>query len=411
MPAICLYFQVHQPWRLRHFSVFDIGQSGPPAYFDDAKNAAIVQRVAAKCYAPVNRLLLDLLRRHKGKFTCAFSVTGTALDQIAHYAPHVLKSFDALAATGSVEFLCETDNHSLSALYSWDEFDQEVLLHKQRITTLCGTAPTVFRNTELIYRDDLGQRVEQLGFTGILTDGVPRILQGRSPGFAYRAVNTKQLVVLTKNPELSDDIAFRFSDRNWKEWPLTAGKFAAWVRALEGKADTINLFMDYETFGEHQWSPTGVLEFLSALPEEVLKYPENRFARPSDLVRDLTPQGEYRVPEWISWADIDRDLTAWLGNALQLEAARSIYDLESAVKAKNDPVLLTTWRRLLTSDHFYYMCLKWFADGDVHKYFSPYESPYDGYIYFMNAVADLRARLGMDLPVGLRPRAPLVSET
>ena len=409
MPAVCLYFQVHQPWRLRHYSVFDIGQKtgGPPDYFDEARNAAIVQRVAAKCYAPVNRLLLDLLHRHKGKFKVAFSVTGTALDQLAQHAPHILKSFDALAATGNVEFLCETDYHSLSALYSWDEFDQQVALHKKRMKALCGSEPTVFRNTELIYRDDLAQRVEQLGFKGILTDGVPRILQGRSPGYAYRAAGTKQLVVLTKNPELSDDIAFRFSDRNWKEWPLTAPKFASWVRALEGKADTINLFMDYETFGEHQWSPTGVLEFLSAMPEEVLKYPENRFASPSELVRDLKPQGEYCVSEWISWADVDRDLTAWLGNALQTEAAKSIYDLEGAVKASGDATLLTTWRRLLTSDHLYYMCLKWFADGDVHKYFSPYESPYDAYIYFMNAVADLRARLGLDLPVGLNPRALL----
>lgn len=406
MPAVCLYFQVHQPWRLRHYSVFDIGQgaSGPPAYFDEQKNAAIVQRVAAKCYAPVNRLLLDLLHRYRGRFKVAFSVTGTALDQLKLHAPHTLKSFDALAETGNVEFLCETDNHSLAALYSWDEFDAEVALHKARITALCGVAPTVFRNTELIYRDDLAQRVEQLGFTGIITDGVPRILQGRSPGHAYRAAGTRGLTVLTKNPELSDDIAFRFSDRNWKEWPLTAGKFAAWVRALEGSADTINLFMDYETFGEHQWSPTGVLDFLAALPEEVLRYPENRFATPRELVRDLSPKGEYRCPEWISWADVDRDLTAWLGNPLQLEAVRSVYDLEAAVKASKDAALLSTWRRLLTSDHFYYMCLKWFADGDVHKYFSPYESPYDAYIYYMNTIADLRARLGMDLPVGLSPR-------
>jgi alpha-amylase len=307
-----------------------------------------------------------------------------------------------------VEFLAETDNHSLSALYSWEEFDAEVALHRKRITALCGTEPTVFRNTELIYRDDLAAHVEQLGFKGILTDGVPRVLQGRSPGFAYRAKGTEKVVVLTKNPELSDDIAFRFSDRNWKEWPLTASKFATWVRALHGKADTVNLFMDYETFGEHQWSPTGVLDFLSALPEEMLKYPENRFATPRELVRDLQPQGEISSPEWISWADVDRDLTAWLGNSLQLEAARSVYDLEPAVRATTDQTLVTTWRRLLTSDHFYYMCLKWFADGDVHKYFSPYESPYDAYIYFMNAIADLRARLGLDLPAGLKPRLPSV---
>jgi alpha-amylase len=409
MPAICFYFQVHQPYRLRPYSFFDIGEPGPARYFDEGRNAEIVKRVAAKCYVPVNRLLLNLIHRHEGRFSVAFSITGTALDQIARYTPQVLASFDALAETGHVEFLAETDNHSLSALYSWSEFEAEVAAHRSRITSRFGRAPVVFRNTELIYSDALAPHVERLGFAGVLCDGVPRILGGRTPGRLFRAAGTERLVVLTKYPQLSDDIAFRFSDRNWKEWPLTAPKFASWVRALEGNFETVNLFMDYETFGEHQWSPTGVLEFLSALPEAVLRYPENRFATPGELVRSLAPVGELSSPDWISWADVDRDLTAWVGNDLQKEAARAIYELQEPVLARGDEQLITTWRRLLTSDHFYYMCLKWFADGDVHKYFSPYQSPYDAYIYYMNVVNDLRWRLGLDHRIGRhRSAAPAV---
>ena len=409
MPAVCFYFEVHQPFRLRPFTIFDIGSGPTPVYFDDAKNAEIVRRVAAKCYIPVNRVLLHEIHRHEGRFRVAFSVTGTALDQLASHAPHVLESFDALAATGAVEFLCETDNHSLAALYSWDEFDAVVASHRARIRALSGREPTVFRNTELIYSDQLAKRVEALGFQGVLADGVPRILDGRSPGFAYRPAGAGGLVTLTKNPELSDDIAFRFSDRNWKDWPLTAPKFAAWIRALEGHAQTVNLFMDYETFGEHHWAPTGILEFLSALPQEILRYPENSFATPGELVQRLEPRGEFHSPGWISWADVDRDLSAWLGNHLQQDAARTIYDLREPVLKSGDATLLTTWRRLLTSDHFYYMSLKAFGDGEVHRYFSPYGSPYDAYIYFMNVASDFRFRLGLDRKAGPRaigPRTP-----
>lgn len=405
MPAVCFYFQVHQPYRLRHFTIFDIGKSDSPTYFDDEKNATIVQRVAAKCYLPVNRVLLHEIHRQAGRFKVAFSVTGTALDQLAEHAPHVLESFDQLAATGAVEFLGETDNHSLAALYSWDEFDAAVAAHRERIRALAGRAPSVFRNTELIYSDELARRVEAAGFAGVLADGVPRVLQGRSPGHAYRAPGCKTLTTLTKNPQLSDDIAFRFSARDWKEWPLTAPKFASWVRALEGSAETINLFMDYETFGEHHWAPSGILEFLSALPEAILEYPENRFACPSDLVAELTPRGELSCPEWTSWADVDRDLSAWLGNHLQQDAARVVYELRGPVLETGDAGLIRTWRRLLTSDHFYYMSLKAFGDGEVHRYFSPYRSPYDAYIYYMNVVSDLRWRLGLDRKVGARRKS------
>jgi alpha-amylase len=400
MPAVCFYFQVHQPFRLRPFTIFDVGAGERPAYFDDAKNAEIIKRVAEKCYRPTNRLLHELIDRHAGRFSVTFSLTGTVLDQLAAHAPDVLESFRALAATGHVELLCETDNHSLSAVLDWNEFALEVAAHKQRIAALFGAAPMIFRNTELIYNDELARRVEQLGFSGILIDGVPRVLAGRSPGHLYTAAGTDRLAVLPKNSQLSDDIAFRFSSRAWSEWPLTAPKFAAWVRALEGSVETVNLFLDYETFGEHQWESTGIFDFLAALPGEILRYPENRFVTPSTLVRELPPRGTLQTTDWISWADIDRDLTAWLGNSLQREAARQVYELRDAVQASGDADLLQAWQRLLTSDHFYYMCLKWFADGDVHKYFSPYGSPYDAYIYYINVLQDIRVRCGIERVAG-----------
>jgi alpha-amylase len=404
--AVCFYFQVHQPYRLRPFSIFDVGVGDEPRWFDDEKNAALLGRVAAKCYIPTNRLLLELIDRFEGRFKVAFSVTGTALDQLAQRTPHVVRSFEALAATGAVEFLCETDNHSLSALHHAVEFDEEVAAHRARITALTGRAPTVFRNTELIYNDWLAQHVEQLGFTGILADGVPRVLGGRSPGHLYAAAGAGAIKVLTKHAQLSDDIAFRFSNRGWSEWPLTAPKFASWLRALDGSEETVNLFLDYETFGEHQWASTGIFDFLRALPGEVLRHPELRFATPSELIAELPVRGVLSSPDWISWADVDRDLTAWLGNNLQTEAARAVYALREPVLAAGDPLLLQQWRRLLTSDHFYYMCLKWFADGDVHKYFSPYGSPYDAYIQYMHVLQDVRVRCGLESAAGRRTRAP-----
>jgi alpha-amylase len=400
MPAVCFYFQVHQPYRLRPFTVFDIGQPGPPAYFDEARNAAIIERVAAKCYLPVNAILLELIRRHHGRFRVAFSVSGTTFDQLAEHVPAAIASFEELAATGCVEFLCETSHHSLAALFSWDEFRDQVLAQRERIRQFCGVEPTIFRNTELIYSDELAAHVAELGFAGILADGVPRILGGRTPGHLYSAAGHPELAVLCKHPSLSDDIAFRFSNRGWSEWPLTAPTYASWIRGLEGTEETVNLFMDYETFGEHQWKDSGILEFLDALPTALLRYPGNRFATPAELARTLPRRGEFSSADWISWADVDRDLTAWLGNSLQWDAGRSIYALRDAVLGSGDNALVRAWRRLLASDHLYYMCLKWAADGDVHKYFSPYESPYAAFINFMNVVSDLRLRCGLDEAAG-----------
>ncbi len=389
MASVCFYFQVHQPCRLRRYSVFDTDLD----YFDDAKNREISQKVARKCYLPANTLLLELLRKYDGRFRVAYSVTGVALEQFERFCPEVLDSFHQLNATGCVEFLAETYHHTLAFLYSRDEFAQQIDLHRRRIRDLFGQEPKVFRNTELIYSNDLAQFVSQLGFHTILCEGADHLLGYRSPNFLYRPPGCPETALLLKNYRLSDDIAFRFGNRDWVEWPLTAEKFARWVDQVNGNGYAVNLFLDYETLGEHQWEQTGIFDFLRHLPDAILQHPDNDFLTPSEVVERYEPSGEFDVPHVISWADTERDLSAWLGNAMQSNALHELYRLESDVKARGDADLLADWRRLQTSDHFYYMCTKYFEDGDVHKYFNPYESPYDSYINFMNVLDNLRARM------------------
>jgi len=389
MASVCFYFQVHQPIRLRHYTVFDNNSW----YFDDHKNAAICTKVANKCYLPANRLLLDLIKKYDGRFRIAYSLTGVLLEQLQQYSPEVLSTFDALAKTGCVEFLAETYYHSLSFLYSRDEFLEQVNKHMETIEHFFGQKPRVFRNTELIYNNDLAALIESTGkFDAIVSEGADHILGYRSPNFLYRPKGCSKLKLLLKNYALSDDIAFRFSDRNWSQWPLTADKFAQWVSATNGNGNVVNLFMDYETLGEHQWEDTGIFNFMRYLPHEILKHPDNDFKTPSEVVRSYEPVGIIDVPHLISWADIERDVSAWLGNAMQSNAACELYRLEKKVKNSNDKNLLTDWRKLQTSDHLYYMCTKYFADGDVHKYFNPYDSPYDSYINFMNILNNLGSR-------------------
>jgi len=387
--SVCFYFQVHQPFRLRRYSVFDTGAN----YFDDHKNAEICRKIARKCYLPANETILSLIKTTGGRFKVAYCLTGIILEQFERFAPEVLESFQNLAHTGCVEFLCETYYHSLAFLYSRQEFLEQVELHRRRIQELFGQTPRVFRNTELIYNNDLAHFMRGRGFDAILCEGADHILGYRSPAFLYRPPHCDDLVLLLKNYRLSDDIAFRFSNRDWEEWPLTAEKFARWVNQVNGHGQMVNLFMDYETLGEHQWAETGIFEFFHRLPREILKNPENDFRTPSELIAAYKPAGEYDVPHMISWADTERDLSAWLGNAMQSNALHELYRMEAEVKAKGDPDILADWRRLQSSDHFYYMCTKWFSDGDVHKYFNPYESPYDSYINFMNVLDNLRARL------------------
>ncbi len=389
MPSVCFYFQVHQPERLRHYSVFDSDSN----YFDDFKNAQICRKVASKCYLPANRLLLDLILRQEGKLRVAFSLTGVAIDQFNRYASEVIDSFHQLNETGCVEFLAETYYHSLSFLYSRDEFGEQVAMHRQQMRSMFGQDPKVFRNTELIYENALAHFVAQMGFRGVLCEGADRILGYRSPNYLYRPPQCPEISLLLKNYRLSDDIAFRFSNRDWPEWPLTAEKFAGWVNQINGNGCVVNLFLDYETLGEHQWAETGIFDFLRHLPEEVLRHPDNDFRTPGEAVAAYEPAGEFDVPHLISWADTERDLSAWLGNAMQSNALHELYRIEGQVKASGDPSILHDWRRLQISDHFYYMCTKYFADGDVHKYFNPYESPYDSYINFMNVLDNLRSRL------------------
>jgi alpha-amylase len=389
MASVCFYFQVHQPIRLRHYTVFDRDYQ----YFDEYKNAAVCRKVANKCYLPANRLLLELIRRHEGRFKVSYSITGTLLEQLRQYAPEVISTFDALAQTGCVEFLAETYYHSLSFLYSRDEFIEQVNKHVETIVSLFGQKPRVFRNTELIYNNDLAAFVESMGcFDAILTEGADHILGYRSPNYVYRPNGCSRLKLLLKNYSLSDDIAFRFSNRGWTEWPLTAEKYARWVNKVNGNGYVVNLFMDYETFGEHQWSDTGIFDFLRHLPGEILKHPDNSFKTPSEVVRCYEQVDTVDVPHLISWADTERDLSAWLGNAMQSNAIHELYRLEKKIKGSGDEQILSDWRKLQTSDHFYYMCTKYFADGDVHKYFNPYGSPYDSYINFMNVLDNLQSR-------------------
>jgi len=395
MASVCFYFQMHQPFRLRRYSVFDTGHD----YFDDAKNAEICRKVADKCYRPTTTLILDLVRRHEGRFRVSYSITGVLIDQLRQWAPDVIDLFVQLAQTGCCEFISETYYHSLSFLYSRDEFREQITKHRALMKDLFGAEPTTFRNTELIYNNDLARFISGLGdYHTILCEGVDGLLGYRSPTFLYQPPTAPDMTLLLKNYRLSDDVAFRFSNRGWEDWPLTAEKFAKWVNQINGNGFVCNLFMDYETFGEHQWEETGIFAFLDALPEKIFDVNpgHNDFLTPGQCGQKYKPEGEYDVPHMISWADTERDLSAWLGNAMQSNSLLELYRLEDAIKAKGDEELLSDWRKITTSDHFYYMCTKYFADGDVHKYFNPYESPYDSYINFMNVLDSIRSRAAGD---------------
>lgn len=393
MRSICFYFQVHQPFRLKKYRFFDIGNDH--SYYNDYENRTIMRKVAEKCYLPANQLMLDLVNEYGDNFKIAYSLSGTVIDQFELYAPDVLESFQKLFATGRVELLDETYSHSLSALRPEDVFDYQVNRHRRKVKELFGLQPKIFRNTELIYSDEIGEKVAKLGYEGMLTEGARHIMGWKSPNYLYcNAVNPK-LKLLLKNFKLSDDIAFRFSNQAWEEYPLTAEKYVSWLNAIDPNEEVVNLFMDYETFGEHQWKETGIFDFMRALPEKVFKYSDYQFHTPSEVVAKHNPVGVLNVPYPISWADEERDLTAWLGNELQNEAFENLYKLFERVKELDDPELWRDWLYLQTSDHFYYMCTKWFSDGDVHKYFNPYSSPYEAFINYMNILSDFRIRLGL----------------
>lgn len=391
MPSVCFYFQVHQPFRIKKYSFFDIGNDH--FYEDHETNVSVLNKVSEKCYLKTNRKMLELIDRHEGKFRISYSLSGTVIEQFERFRPDVLQSFIDLSATGCVEFLAETYYHSLSFLYSKHEFKNQIKKHGDKIEQYFGQKPKVFRNTELIYNNELASFIEQLGYKGIVCEGVDHLLNGRSPNFLYQPRGTNDIKVLLKNYKLSDDIAFRFSDKGWGEFPLTANKFNSWIHSIAGYGETINLFMDYETFGEHQWESTGIFNFLDHLPSEILKHPDFNFKTPSEVIASYPTRDIYDAHDFISWADMERDLSAWQSNSMQHEAMNRIYSLEKRVRDLKNPHILDVWEKLQTSDHFYYMCTKFFADGDVHKYFSPYDDPYTAYINFQNVIKDLRGRI------------------
>jgi alpha-amylase len=392
MRTICFYFQVHQPFRIKPYRFFDIGDDH--YYWDDYSNKSIIRKVAQKCYLPMNALLLDMVNHYNGKFKVSFSISGVCLDQFEAYAPDVLESFQRLVATGHVELLNETDAHALCSLASKTEFTRMVENHKAKIKRLFnGYEPKVFRNTELIYSDKIGAMVAEMGFEGVLTEGAKHILGWKSPNFVYQNAIDPELKILLKNFQLSDDIAFRFSNKTWSDYPLTTEKFVNWINAIPKEQEVLNLFMDYETFGEHQWAETGIFEFMKSLPDAVFRYTDFAFNTPTEVVRGAKPISKINVPVPISWADEERDLTAWLGNDLQNEAFSKLYELEAKVKKIDDPEIQRDWNYLQTSDHFYYMCTKFFSDGAVHSYFSHYETPYDAFINYMNVLSDFILRV------------------
>lgn len=389
--TICFYFQVHQPDRLRLYRFFDIGKES--YYYDDFANRTILRRVADRCYIPANNLMLELIKKYKGKFKIAYSISSAALDQFERYAPDVIDSFKELSATGSVEFLGETYSHSLASLISQDEFKDQVKLHSKKIKELFGKSPKIFRNTELIYSDKIGAAVQELGFKGMLTEGAKHILGWKSPNYIYNNPIKPELKLLLKNFSLSDDIAFRFSDQKWENWPLTAAKYADWLIKVLEKDEIVNLFMDYETFGEHQSQSSGIFEFLKHLPEEIIRRNSVEFCTPSEVCKKHSAVATLNVPFAISWADEERDTSAWLGNELQNEAFSKLYSIEKDVKKTGNKDLISDFRKLQESDHFYYMCTKFFSDGAVHKYFNPYSTPYEAFINYMNILSDFILRV------------------
>lgn len=390
--SICLYFQVHQPTRLRLYRFFDIGKDSH--YYDDFANRTILKRIAQKCYLPMNQVLLDAINESGGAFKVAFSITGSALEQFDRYAPEVIDSFRALAQTGCVEFLGETYYHSLASLTSPAEFKHQVLKHQAAIEEYFGVKPVSFRNTELIYSDSIGRAVYDLGYRTMLTEGARHIMGWKSPNYIYADDMQPKLKLLLRNYSLSDDIAFRFSNQGWENWPLTTEKYVDWLKnSTADGGEIINLFMDYETFGEHQSAQSGIFDFMRYLPKAVIDDGTFEFVTPSRAAKKHKAVDDLSVPEAISWADEERDVTAWLGNELQKDAFSKLYELTEKLSIVDDPVLWSDFGHLQESDHLYYMCTKFFSDGEVHKYFNPYDTPYEAFINYMNVLSDFAIRV------------------
>lgn len=391
MKAICLYFQIHQPFKLKTYRFFDIGKQHH--YYDEYANRFMIQQLVERSYLPANKILLDLIKMFGNDFRVAFSISGSAIEQFEAYTPEVISSFKELAATGNVEFLAETYVHSLASLKSKDEFVRQVKSHEEKINRTFGVKPTAFRNTELIYNDDIGQTIYEMGYNTIITEGPKHILGWKSPNLLYCSAANPKIKLLLRNFQLTDDISVRFSIKEWNEWPLSSQKFVSWINALGNKSEVINLFMDYEVFGERQRKESGIFEFLQTLPESVFRDSSYKFDTPTNIAKNLQVASPLHVPYPISWADEERDITTWLGNEMQNEAFDKLYDLENLVVNCEDNSIREDWLRLQVSDNFYFMSTKWFSDGMGIPANNPYNSPYDAFINFMNVLADFEVRV------------------
>lgn len=394
MRAICLYLHIHQPLRYREYPIFDVGNNSN-YYIDDyngrQSNQRIFEKVTEKSYRPMLELLEKKMGQHPD-FRVSFSITGTWLEQAAKWAPDLISQIRRMVAKGQAEILGETYYHSLAFFYDQEEFEDQVELHADVIKKVFGVTPHVFRNTELAYNDNLARWAEEKGYLGILAEGWDKILKNRTPNRVYRPTGCENLRLLLKNYRLSDDIAFRFSNHDWKEWPLTVEKYQNWLDMDALNGNLINLFMDFETFGEHQWKDTGIFEFMDSFIDSWLSEYENKFVTISEACNLMAPDGEISMPETVTWADTERDLSAWLSNDMQKTAMKDVYNIRTSILDTNNPKLITDWRHLTTSDHSYSMCTKYWHDGDVHAYFSAYASPYESFMYFMNVLRDIKYR-------------------
>ncbi|WP_315163522.1 glycoside hydrolase family 57 protein [Capnocytophaga leadbetteri] len=390
--SICIYFQIHHPERLRKYQFFDIGKKHN--YFDNYANRSELEDLAENCYLPANALLLDLIKKYEGKFKVAFSISGSAIDQLEMHTPEVIRSFQELAQTGQVEFLAETYSHSLASLSEdTDEFELQVKRHSAAIKELFGKKPVTFRNTSLIYSDKIGKRVADLGFKTMLTDGAKHVLGWKSPNFVYKNALDENLNLLLKNSKLSDDIAIRFSDKNWSEYPLTSEKYVNWVSHSLQDTEVLNLFMNYEVIGHYNRAESGIFDFLRYFIQQIAENPNYQFLLPKEVTKKHTAKDILPVPYPISWTDEERDITSWLGNELQKEAFTELFKIQPLVKKKKNAELNEDYSRLQASEHFYFMRTKLFSGADYHKYILPYESPYEAFINYMNVLSDFIDRV------------------
>ncbi len=398
MKAICFNFEIHQPFRLKRYRFFDIGNDH--YYYDDFLDDDIITRIAHTSYIPAAETLLRMIEKNEGRFRCSIAISGVAIEQFEQYVPEFIDLLRRLADTRCVEFVAQPYAYSLSSLVDPEEFAEQVRRHCEKLKTLFGVTPKVFRNSELIYCDDLAPQLQELGFKGVLTEGAKHILGWKSPNYVYSAASAPKLKMLLRNAKLSDDIAFRFSDSSWSQFPLTADKYIDWIASTPQEEQIVNIFMNLETFGDLQPPTSGIFQFLEALPRFAAERGID-FYTPSDAISKIKSVGELSVLHPISGADEARDTSAWLGNRLQNEAFSKLYLVAERVRLCDDRRLKQDWCYLQTADHFFYMSTKRSADGALHSLFSPYETPFAAFTNYMNVLADFIVRVEEQYPLSI----------